>query len=107
MPQRPAPPKPPKRRQSTPTGSRGFDAASATAFGEVVRAARAHAGISQEALAYMSDIERAYMGRLERGQNQPTLFVIFKIADALGYEAGELVAMAQRALPRRGRSTKY
>ncbi len=40
----------------------------------------------------MSDLERSYMGRLERGLNQPTLYVVLKIADALGYEASELVA---------------
>lgn len=40
----------------------------------------------------MSDLERAYMGRLERGLNQPTLYVVLKIADALGYEPSELVA---------------
>lgn len=57
-----------------------------------MREARTHAGISQEALAYMSDLERSYMGRLERGLNQPTLYVVLKIADALGYEASELVA---------------
>ena len=76
----------------------GFDQGSATAFGEVVRAARVHAGISQEALAYMSDIERSYMSMLERGKSQPTLFVILKVSDALGYEAWQLLALVQDRL---------
>ena len=46
----------------------------------------------------MSDVERAYMGLIERGHNQPTLFVILKVADALGYEAGELMALVQARL---------
>ena len=91
-----------KAPRGRPAGTRGYDASSATAFGDVVRESRLHAGISQEALAYMSDVERAYMGKLERGHNQPTLYVILKIADALGYEAGELIALVQQRLRNSG-----
>lgn len=93
---------PPSRRaklpRGRPKGAGSFHAASAEAFGEVIRAARLQAGIAQEALAYMADVERSYLGRIERGQSQPTLYLIFKIADALGYDAGELVNLAYRKL---------
>ncbi len=98
MPSRSQSSKSTRNPKARPAGTRGYDASSAAAFGEVVRWARQNAGISQEALAYMSDVERAYMGRLERGQNQPTLFVILKIANALGYRSSELMALVEQRL---------
>lgn len=53
------------------------------------------AGISQEALAHMADLERSYFGKIERGMSQPTLFAILKIAHALGCRAGALVQCAE------------
>ena len=32
------------------------------------------------------------------GKNQPTLYVILKVAAALGYEPGALVTMVERAM---------
>ncbi|NYG33008.1 helix-turn-helix domain-containing protein [Sphaerotilus montanus] len=81
-----------------PPGSTSFDPATAAAFGRVVRQARLEAGISQESLAYMAGVERSYFGRIERGQNQPTLHVILKVAAALGYEAGALVTLVEKAM---------
>jgi hypothetical protein len=46
----------------------------------------------------MSQIERSYFGRMERGQSQPTLNVVFKVAYALGYEASELLVLVEDAL---------
>jgi len=85
-------------RRGRPRGARSFDAGVATAFGSVVREARLAAGISQEALALMAVVERSYLGRVERGQSQPTLHLVLKIASALGYEAAALVALVEGAL---------
>lgn len=46
----------------------------------------------------MALMERSYFGRIERGQSQPTLFVILKIANALGVDAGTLVAAVENLL---------
>ena len=81
-----------------PKGSSTFDSPSAQAFGTVVRSARVRAGISQEELAYLSELDRSHFSKLERGLSQPTLFAILKIARALGYKASTLVAMTQRIL---------
>lgn len=85
-------------KRGRPPGSTSFDPATAAAFGRVVRQARLEAGISQESLAYMAGVERSYFGRIERGQNQPTLHVILKVAAALGYEAGALVTLVEKAM---------
>lgn len=53
------------------------------AFGHKVRAIRKEKGLSQEALADLSGIDRSYMGHIERGQKNVTLLKIYQIADAL------------------------
>lgn len=66
------------------------DAAS-RAFGERMRELRAREGISQDGLARSADIHPTSIGRLERGNREPRLTTILKLADGLGVEPGELV----------------
>ncbi|MHB8832469.1 MAG: helix-turn-helix transcriptional regulator [Desulfobacteria bacterium] len=40
-------------------------------------------GISQEELADRAQVHRTYIGGIERGERNPTLTTIYKIADAL------------------------
>lgn len=76
------------------------------AFGAVVRSTRLAAGIAQEQLAHQADLERSYLGRIERGQSQPTLFVVLKIAAALGLQGAELVSEMERGLRRMRRASR-
>ncbi len=48
-------------------------------------------GISQQELADNCNIERAYISRLERGLFQPTISIVFKIADYLKIKPAELI----------------
>jgi len=82
-----------------PFGSRSFEPRSATAFGEVVRALRLEAGVSQEDLAHRLNLERAHVGRIERGENQPTLWVILKLAEGLGVMPGVLMDRTVAQMP--------
>lgn len=70
----------------------------AIAFGDVLRAARSQAGMSQEALGLACDIDRTYVSLLERGERQPTLSTIFALARHLGVTADVLVAKTGKAL---------
>ena len=54
----------------------------AKAFGVALRAARTDAGISQEHLAELADIDRTYPSLMERGLRQPTIGRVISIADA-------------------------
>jgi transcriptional regulator with XRE-family HTH domain len=54
------------------------------AFGRTVRKYRHHNGVSQEGLADLTGIHRTYIGGIERGERNPTLLMIHRIADALG-----------------------
>jgi transcriptional regulator with XRE-family HTH domain len=70
----------------------------AVAFGSVLRAARQCAGLSQERLAEMSDLDRTYPSLMERGLRQPTLSVLFLVAGAVGVDPGRLVTMTANRL---------
>lgn len=70
----------------------------AKAFGDAVRALRESKGIAQEALALVADMDRSYLGRLERGEKQPSLDVVFRVAAALEIDAQKLVARVAKAV---------
>lgn len=55
----------------------------AEAFGKILRKHRKAANMSQEQLALICDLDRTYIGLLERAQRQPTLTTIFKICEQL------------------------
>ena len=54
-----------------------------TAFADVLRQLREQSGLSQEALATKSGLDRTFISLLERGQRQPTLKTLARLADAL------------------------
>ena len=61
-------------------------------FGTVMRRLRIERGLSQEELASRLDMSsHAHISRLESGKKQPTLDMVFRLADALGVEAWEIV----------------
>ena len=59
-------------------------------FGERVRELRKVKGLSQEALALACDLDRTYIGGIERGERNVSLINIQRIADALGVPVREL-----------------
>jgi transcriptional regulator with XRE-family HTH domain len=52
--------------------------------------------MSQEQLALNADIERNFVSLIERGINQPTIRVIFKLARALNISAARLVELTEQ-----------
>jgi len=62
---------------------------------------RSERGLSQERLGQTSRHHRNYVGGLERGELNPSLASILKLADAFGIEASELLVLSERL----GRST--
>lgn len=66
------------------------------AFGRAIRDLRRSRGISQEQLGYDSGLHRTYVGGIERGERNPSLTNILRIAEALGVSPSELLAEIER-----------
>jgi transcriptional regulator with XRE-family HTH domain len=65
------------------------------AFGKAVRSRRAEIGLSQEELALQADLDRTYIGGVERGERNLSLINIVKIAKALRVSGSELLAATE------------
>ena len=62
------------------------------ALGESIRHHRKAKGLSQEKLAWLSEIDRSYMGSVERGERNIAILNLQKIAATIGVTLSELVA---------------
>jgi len=66
----------------------------AGAFGQVLRDCRTKAGVSQEKLAGLAEVDRTYVSLLERGLRQPSLGTLFRLAQALDVAPATMVSRA-------------
>lgn len=62
------------------------------AFAKVLKDRRKAAGLSQEELAFCTDLSMSYISLLETKNRQPTLTVMDVLARELGLSLSELVA---------------
>lgn len=58
-------------------------------LGKRIRAIRQERGFSQEQMAMNAGLDRAYYGRIERGEANVAALNLLKIADALSATVGE------------------
>ncbi|AWD69976.1 helix-turn-helix domain-containing protein [Acinetobacter schindleri] len=59
--------------------------------GQLIRNARLKKEISQEKLALICDIDRSYLGRIERGKVNITIEKLYELATALEMDAKDLM----------------
>lgn len=65
-------------------------------IGEIIKKARMEKGLSLRELARKSGVSQPYLSQLESGQNNnPTLEVLIKLADALGITLKEMLIEAE------------
>ena len=70
--------------------------APSTRFGPVIRQLRDSRGWSQEHLAGLANLNRSYMGEIERSAAMPSLATAEKLAHALGVPLSELISRCER-----------
>lgn len=59
-------------------------------LGKNIRRKRKEQNLSQEALAYEAGIDRAYLGKIERGEKNITVLKLLQICDTLKISVREL-----------------
>ena len=64
------------------------------ALGEANRRIRLSMGISQEKLALLAEVDRSYVGRVERGDNNVAILTLNRLAQALGLSIAQLMQEA-------------
>ncbi len=64
------------------------------ALGTAIRQKRAELGLSQEMLAADAELDRSYVGGIERGEHNLTVMNIKKIANSLGTKPSHLFDLA-------------
>ncbi len=77
-----------------PNPSRNRQSAALTALGRAIKATRLAQGITQEQLAFLAEVDRGYVGRVERGDNNVAVLTLKKLAKALGTTVSKLAQKA-------------
>lgn len=67
------------------------------ALGVVIYELRRERKLSQERLAFEANVDRTRAGEIERGEANPTVDTLARIADVLGYSLGTLIIRAELA----------
>lgn len=64
------------------------------ALGDAIRRIRLEKGISQEKLALLAEVDRSYVGRVERGDNNVAVLTLARLAKALDVSMRDLMGEA-------------
>ncbi|MGV8822730.1 MAG: helix-turn-helix domain-containing protein [Methylibium petroleiphilum] len=94
----PAAPRSATKPRSTPKRATSFEPEIARAFGTAIRAEREKREIAQDQFALLAHVDRSYYGKLERGERQPSLALMLRIARALGFTGAELLTKVEKTL---------
>jgi len=81
-----------------PRRATSFEPLTAAAFGAVIREERVAQGIAQDQFALQANVDRSYYGKLERGERQPSLALILRIAGGLGLSASEIMGRVEERI---------
>jgi transcriptional regulator with XRE-family HTH domain len=72
-----------------------------TTIAQTIKQFREKKSLSQEQLAFESDLHRTYISLLERGKRNPTLEALFAIATALDTKPSKLIRHIENRLTQR------
>lgn len=85
-------------RKAATTRRKSKEEKQTAAFGRAIYTLRIKASLSQEELAFRSDVARSYVGVLERGEKEPCLGVIFRLAKALNVTLLDVFGLTEQLL---------
>ncbi|MDR2559724.1 MAG: helix-turn-helix domain-containing protein [Oscillospiraceae bacterium] len=60
--------------------------------GKIIKQYRERKRLSQEVLSGLANVDRSYLSKIESGAHNFTIAVLYKLADALGVNASELLS---------------
>lgn len=63
-------------------------------LGKAIRQARLAKGLSQEKLALLAEVDRSYVGRIERGDNNAAVLTLARLATVLDVSLAKLMQKA-------------
>lgn len=66
-------------------------------LGDELRRARERADMTQEALSFEAGVDRTYISQLEHDKKSPTVDVLFRLCDAMGVRASQLIARVEKS----------
>jgi transcriptional regulator with XRE-family HTH domain len=66
-------------------------------LGNELRRARERADMTQEALSFEAGVDRTYISQLEHDKKSPTVDVLFRLCDAMGVRASQLIARVEKS----------
>lgn len=75
-------------------------------LGRTIATLRTDAKLAQDELAWRSNVHRAYLGHIERGEKSITVAMLFKIGHGLGLPASEILKRLEAKLPQHGSDPK-
>ena len=68
------------------------------AFGRVLQQLRREKKLSQEDLAFTSELDRTFISRMENGRRRPTINTIIRLSRALEVPAAQMIAEVEALL---------
>jgi|GEM_PF-5416866 len=68
------------------------------AFGMVLKEMRKRAKLTQEQLAWETQMEQTYISLLERGAKEPGVRTLLKLSHALGISSGQFMSEMETAI---------
>ena len=68
--------------------------------GRVFQRCRDRKGLSQEVVSSFAEIGRTHLSAIERGQRKPTLETFFRLSEALGIKASDMMKLIEEEMER-------
>lgn len=69
---------------------RSLEKRSLTRLGRAIKSIRLRHGLSQEKLSFLADLDRSYVGGVERGERNVSFINLLKLTNALGVTLADL-----------------